>query len=84
MEPQKDKVFTDDMDRYVAWRRDHHVRVQFHFVTGYEPNRPKTMSPKKQETLSGNSPTRHGAQDWAERSAWMAAHPSEDSTETTS
>jgi GH35 family endo-1,4-beta-xylanase len=49
MEPEQGRVTYEDLDQYVDWCRQHQVRIQFHFVTGYEPRWLKALPPEEQE-----------------------------------
>ncbi|MCX7044615.1 MAG: endo-1,4-beta-xylanase [Candidatus Sumerlaeota bacterium] len=52
MEPEPNKPFFGDLDKYVDWCEKNKVEVQYHFITGYEPHWLRGMSgAERQEHL---------------------------------
>ncbi len=52
IEPEEGKPFYDDLDAYVDWCVQHNIDLEYHFVTGYQPDWMKAKSAaEKQEAL---------------------------------
>lgn len=51
MEPEEGKPSFDHLDRYVDWCSTNNIGLEYHFVSGYEPNWLKTKSPEEKQRL---------------------------------
>jgi hypothetical protein len=49
IEPKEGERHYEDLDGYVDWCTKNGIRIEYHFVTGYEPEWMKTKSPAEQQ-----------------------------------